>query len=173
MAKVQLFDNFVRFHVRVAQYKALNGQGPKYISNLLLCCEPPRSLWSSGTSLLSVHRVKTKHEEPVFSFYASFGTNCQKTAGLLPHSALLKYNWRLFCLPLPFIKSNLRINVLECTATFILLFCLSSSVIDSFNFLFCPFWQKPHPGGHNNFKQEASLNRPNCGSLLFIVLFVV
>ena len=41
----------------------------KYISDLLLRYEPSRPLRSSGTRLLSVPRVKTKHGEAAFSFY--------------------------------------------------------------------------------------------------------
>ena len=51
-------------------YKALNGLGPKYISDLLLHYEPSKLLRLSGTGLLSVPRVKTKHGEAAFSFYA-------------------------------------------------------------------------------------------------------
>ncbi len=38
--------------------KALNGLGPKYISDLLLRYKAPRSLRASATGLLSVPRVK-------------------------------------------------------------------------------------------------------------------
>lgn len=51
-------------------FKALNGIGPKYISDLLVRYEPFRPLRSSGTDLLSVPRVRTKHVEAAFHFYA-------------------------------------------------------------------------------------------------------
>lgn len=38
-----------------------NGLGPQYISDLLLHDDPSRPLRPSGTSLLSVPRVRTKH----------------------------------------------------------------------------------------------------------------
>ena len=50
-------------------YKAQNGLGPKYISDLLIH-ELSRSLRSTGTGLLRVPRVRTKQGEAAFSFYA-------------------------------------------------------------------------------------------------------
>ncbi len=50
-------------------YKALNGLGPKNISDLLPRYEPPRPLRSSGTGLLTDPRVKTKHGEAAFIFW--------------------------------------------------------------------------------------------------------
>ena len=46
------------FKILLLVCKALNGLGPKYISNLLLCYELYRPLRLSGTGLLSVTRVK-------------------------------------------------------------------------------------------------------------------
>ena len=51
-------------------YKALNGLGPQYMSDMLPCYEPPRALRSSGAGLLIVPRLRTKHAEVAFSFYA-------------------------------------------------------------------------------------------------------
>lgn len=51
-------------------YKTLDGLGPKYISDLLHHHETLRPLRSSGSNLLSVIRVKTKHSEATFNFYA-------------------------------------------------------------------------------------------------------
>ena len=53
----------------VAVFQTLNGLGSKYIQDLLVCYELTRSLRSSGSSLLSVHRVRTEHGEVAFSFY--------------------------------------------------------------------------------------------------------
>lgn len=60
----------IDFKVLLLVYKALNGLGPKYISDLLIFYEPSRSLRSSGAGLLTVPRVRTKHGEAAFSFYA-------------------------------------------------------------------------------------------------------
>ncbi|KAK9522346.1 hypothetical protein VZT92_018819 [Zoarces viviparus] len=60
----------IDFKILLLVYKALNGLGPKYISDLLLPYEPSRPLRSSGTGLLSVPRVRTKHGEAAFSFSA-------------------------------------------------------------------------------------------------------
>ena len=60
----------IDFKILLLVYKALNGLGPKYIQDLLVRYEPTRSLRSSGSSLLSVPRVRTKHGEAAFSFYA-------------------------------------------------------------------------------------------------------
>jgi len=51
-------------------FKSRNGLGPKYINDLLHNYEPSRSLRSSGTGLLSVLRVRTKHGKAAFSYYA-------------------------------------------------------------------------------------------------------
>ena len=60
----------IDFKILLLVYKALNGLGPKYISDLLVRYEASRPLRSSGTGLLSVPRIKTKHGEAAFSFYA-------------------------------------------------------------------------------------------------------
>uniref|UniRef100_A0A3P9CEN2 SGNH hydrolase-type esterase domain-containing protein n=1 Tax=Maylandia zebra TaxID=106582 RepID=A0A3P9CEN2_9CICH len=62
----------IDFKVLMLVYKALNGLGPKYISDLLTQYEPSRSLRSSGSGLLSVPRVRTRHGEAAFSFYAPY-----------------------------------------------------------------------------------------------------
>ncbi len=57
----------------------MNSLGPKYIYDLLLRYEPSRPLRWSGTGLLTVPRVTTKHREAAFSFYAPYTlTNFQK-----------------------------------------------------------------------------------------------
>ncbi len=62
----------IDFKILLLVYKALNGLGPKYISDLLLRYEPSRPLRSSGAGLLSVPRVKTKQGEAAFSYYAPY-----------------------------------------------------------------------------------------------------
>ena len=52
------------------QFFSSRGYHLKYISDLQLHFETSRPLRSSGTCLLSVPRVRTKHEEAAFSFYA-------------------------------------------------------------------------------------------------------
>ena len=78
----------IDFKILLLVYKAPNGLGPKHISDLLLWYEPSRPLRSSGTGLFSVPRVKTKHREAAFSFYALHIWNKQNTAGLLHLSVL-------------------------------------------------------------------------------------
>ena len=51
-------------------------------SDLLLNDEPSRSFRSSGTGLLSVPRVRTKHGEAAFSYYAPNIWNKQTTRNL-------------------------------------------------------------------------------------------
>ena len=60
----------IDFKVLMLVYKALNGLGPKYIIDLLTHYEPSRPLRSSGSGFLSVPRVRTRHGESAFSFYA-------------------------------------------------------------------------------------------------------
>lgn len=60
----------IDFKILLLTYKALNGLGPKYISDLLVVYEAPRLLRSSGTGLLCVPRVRTKKAEAAFGFYA-------------------------------------------------------------------------------------------------------
>uniref|UniRef100_A0A3B3B5V6 Reverse transcriptase domain-containing protein n=1 Tax=Oryzias melastigma TaxID=30732 RepID=A0A3B3B5V6_ORYME len=60
----------IDFKVLLLVYKALNGLAPKYMTDLLTQYVPARPLRSSGSGLLSVPRVRTKHGEAAFSFYA-------------------------------------------------------------------------------------------------------
>ena len=71
--------------------EALNGFRPKYISDLLPHYEPPRPLRSSGSGLLSVPWVITKHGEAAVIMHYISGTKinkrlwkCRKIAGLSP-----------------------------------------------------------------------------------------
>lgn len=85
----------IDFKILLLVYKALNGLGPKYISDLLLSYEPPRPLRSSGTGLLCVPRVRTKHGEAAFSFYAphiwnKLPENCRSAATLSSFKSRLK-----------------------------------------------------------------------------------
>ena len=61
----------IDFKILLLAYKALNGFGPKLISDLLLRYEPFTPLRLSGRGLCSVPRVKTKHGEAAFSYCAS------------------------------------------------------------------------------------------------------
>ena len=84
----------IDFKILLLISKALNGSGPKYISDLLLRNEPSRPLWSSRAGLLSIPRVTTKHGEAAFSFYVPhIWTNSQMTAGLPQLSVLLNHSW--------------------------------------------------------------------------------
>ncbi|XP_037631145.1 uncharacterized protein LOC119491325, partial [Sebastes umbrosus] len=85
----------IDFKILLLVYKALNGLGPKYISDLLLCYEPSRPLRSSGSGLLSVPRVRTKHAEGAFSFYApniwnKLPENCRTATTLTSFKTKLK-----------------------------------------------------------------------------------
>ena len=60
----------IDFKIILLTYKALNGSGPQYIRDLLVQYEPSRPLRSSGAGLLCVPKVRTKHGESAFSFYA-------------------------------------------------------------------------------------------------------
>ena len=55
----------IDFNILLLVYKALTGFGPKYISDLLPQSEPSRPRRSSGTGLILVPRVRTKHGESV------------------------------------------------------------------------------------------------------------
>ncbi|KAF7662460.1 hypothetical protein LDENG_00235220, partial [Lucifuga dentata] len=59
----------VEFKILLLVYKALNGLGTRYISDLLLCYEPSKPLRLSGSGLLTVPRVRTKLGEAAFGFY--------------------------------------------------------------------------------------------------------
>ena len=85
----------IDFKILLLVYKALNGLGPKYISDLLPRYEPPRPLRSSGTGLLSVPRVKTKYGEAAFSHYApqiwnKLPESCMSAATLTSFKSKLK-----------------------------------------------------------------------------------
>ena len=58
------------FKILLLVYKALNGFWTKYISDLLPRYQPSRPLRSSGTRLVSVPRVRTKHRAATLSYYA-------------------------------------------------------------------------------------------------------
>uniref|UniRef100_A0AAQ5X7A8 Reverse transcriptase domain-containing protein n=1 Tax=Amphiprion ocellaris TaxID=80972 RepID=A0AAQ5X7A8_AMPOC len=85
----------VDFKVLLLVYKALNGLGPKYIRDLLTQYIPTRPLRSSGSGLLLVPRVKTKHGEAAFSFYAPYiwnklPENCRSAETLSTFKSSLK-----------------------------------------------------------------------------------
>ena len=85
----------IDFKILLLVYKALNGLGPKYISDLLIPYEPSRPLRSSGTGLLSVPGVRTKRGEAAFSFYAphiwnKLPENCRSAETLSSFKSELK-----------------------------------------------------------------------------------
>ena len=98
----------IDFKILLLVYKALNGFGPKYISDLLPRYEPSRSLRSSGTCLLSVPRIRTKHGAAAFSYYAphiwnKLPENCRSASTLTSFKSRLKtfifataFNWSNF-----------------------------------------------------------------------------
>ena len=60
----------IDFKVLLLVFKCLNGLGPSYLSDLLLPYQPPRTLRSSGTGLLTIPQVSSKkHGEAAFSCY--------------------------------------------------------------------------------------------------------
>ena len=60
----------IDFKVLLLVFKCLNGLGPSYLSDLLLVYQPPRTLRSSGTGLLTIPQVSSKkHGEAAFSYY--------------------------------------------------------------------------------------------------------
>ena len=61
----------IDFKILPVVYKALNGLAAKSIVDLLSPYEPSGPLRSSSTGLLSVPRVRTKHAEAAFSYYAA------------------------------------------------------------------------------------------------------
>ena len=61
----------IDFKAALLVYKSLHGLAPKYICDMLVPYEPPRTLRTSGTGLLLVPRVRTKHGESAFQFYAA------------------------------------------------------------------------------------------------------
>lgn len=60
----------IDFKILQIVYRSLNGPAPKYIDELLLSYNPPRTLRSSGTGQLIVPRIKTKQGGAAFSYYA-------------------------------------------------------------------------------------------------------
>ena len=60
----------IDFKILMLVYKALNGLGPKYMTDLLIRYEPTRALRSSGTGLLKIPRARTRQGEAAFSVYA-------------------------------------------------------------------------------------------------------
>ncbi len=60
----------IDFKILLLVYKALNGSGPKYITDFLQNYKPSRPLRSSGTGLLCVPTTRTIHGKAAFSFYA-------------------------------------------------------------------------------------------------------
>ncbi|KAK7899424.1 hypothetical protein WMY93_020277 [Mugilogobius chulae] len=61
----------IDFKTALLVFKSLHGLAPKYISDMLVRYEPSRTLRTSGTGLLLVPRVRTKHGESAFQFYAA------------------------------------------------------------------------------------------------------
>ncbi len=59
----------INFKMLLLVYKALNSFGLNYIADLLHY-KQPLFLRSTGTGFLSVARIKSKHSEAAFSFYA-------------------------------------------------------------------------------------------------------
>ena len=88
-------------------------------ADLLPRYEPSRPLRSSGTGLLSVPGLKTKHEEAVFSYYAPhiWNRNTRKLQ-VCSNSHLLNQDWRPFCFATSFHWSNFK--ALNVTVIFIL-----------------------------------------------------
>ena len=83
------------FKILLLVYKSLNGLGPKYIRDLLLPYQPSRPLRSSGSGLLCVPRIRTKHGEAAFSFYApqiwnKLPENCRNAETLSSFKSRLK-----------------------------------------------------------------------------------
>ena len=62
-------DQRIDLKILLLVFKSLNGLGPKYIDDLLHHYEAS-SLRSSGSGLLSVPRITTKHGKAAFSYYA-------------------------------------------------------------------------------------------------------
>ena len=91
----------IDFKVLMLVYKALNGLGPKYISDLLTQYEPPTPLRSSGSGYLSVPRFRTRHGEAAFSFYAPHVWN------KLPESLRWAETLSVF-------KSRLKTSIFSC-----------------------------------------------------------
>ena len=61
----------IDFKTALLVYKSLHGLAPKYITDMLVPYEPARALRSTGTGLLLVLRVRTKHGEAAFQIHAA------------------------------------------------------------------------------------------------------
>ena len=93
----------IDFKILLLVFKSLNGLGPKYISDLLPYYESSRSLRSSGTGLLTVPRVKTKHGEAAFSYYATHSWNkLPEDLRLAPTLAIFKSRLKAFMFSIAF-----------------------------------------------------------------------
>ena len=93
----------------------LNGLRPKYISEMLLWYKPSRPLRSSEKSLPIVPRVKTKHGNAAFIFYAPHITHYKLPENLKSAPTLSSLNLGL---PLLFIRLILGLYCIfiSCTA---------------------------------------------------------
>jgi len=85
----------IDFNRLLLVYKSLNGLAPKYITDLLSVYQPSRPLRSSGSSLLCIHRTRTKHGEAAFSSYApliwnKLPENCKSAESLSSFISRLK-----------------------------------------------------------------------------------
>ena len=107
------------FKIILLVFKALNGLGPTYLSDLLLSCEPYRTLRSSGHGVLTIPKVRTKtHGEAAFHYHGPclWNSHPEDLRGLenvhicksnlktflfrLAFSWILIFYWFLFCLNL-------------------------------------------------------------------------
>jgi len=61
----------IDFKTALLVYKSLHGLAPKYISDMLVPYEPARTLRSTGTGLMLVPRVRTKHGEAAFQIHTA------------------------------------------------------------------------------------------------------
>ena len=85
----------IDFKILLLVYKALTGFGPKYISDLLPHYEPSKPQRLSGSVMLSVPRVRTKHGEAALSYYAphiwnKLYENCRSAPTLTSFKSRLK-----------------------------------------------------------------------------------
>lgn len=61
----------IDFKMALLDYMSFHGLAPKYISDMMEQYKSCRTLRTSGSGLLPVPRVRTKHGEAVFQFYAA------------------------------------------------------------------------------------------------------
>ena len=62
----------IDFNVLLLVFNCLNGLGPSYLSDLLLLYQPPWTLKSSGTGILTIPQVSSKKRvEAAFSCYGT------------------------------------------------------------------------------------------------------